>query len=114
MVQVQKYFGKEYFNPLLHFVVCYGKEVKTEDEALRLSCKIAEFYQYQFQVFGGIHCKKNNESKYHLHLMVNAVSYVNGAMVNSWIPYLEEFRKYVSLVTGQPVQLKIGNMKEDI
>lgn len=114
MVKVQKYFGKTDFNPLLHFVVCYGKNVKTEKKALKLSLRIAEYFQYQYQILGAIHQKDWRESKYHLHLMVNAVSYLNGTMVNSWKPYIEDFRKYVMLVTGQPVYFEAMLYTDDI
>lgn len=117
MLLTRRYFGKESRNPLVHFVFAFDTKVKTEKEAVDLSIRIAEYYQDRYQLLWGIHKKHDkveNVMRYHMHLIINSVSYIDGKMISTWLTEIEYFRMYIQSVTNSLVQFYFAGYKDDV
>lgn len=89
MTKVKEFYGKTEFNPLFHIVVSFDvEEVFDPFTALDIAPKICEFFSYDFQVLWAVHykpqydCRENIASEYHIHILVNSVSYRDGKMLD--------------------------------
>ena len=112
MLAVKKYYNKTSDNPLLHIVVSYDQSVKDIFTACKYSAKIASFfggYQYAYCT----HEKDRECSWFHMHLIVNSVSYVNGHLISSWIGNLHQFCAHISAITHQSTWLSIKTKTND-
>lgn len=112
MLAVKQFYRKTSDNPLLHIVVSYNEKVKDIITATRLSTKIAGFfngYQYVYCT----HEKERECSWFHMHLVINSVSYLNGNLISSWVGYMQQFCAHVSAITGQRTWLSIKTKTND-
>ena len=114
MMQVRKYFRKTGGNPLLHYIFSFDKRVKDEEAAIRYSRKIIAYFQDKYQVICAIHHKEREYSHYHVHIVVNSVSYVDGRMIDSYLPEIEKFRKHIAAVTMSLVPFHFAGYQEDV
>ena len=106
MLCVKKYFQKTSGNPLFHFVIVHeSRNVYDESQAVYLSKKIAEYFKDRYQVIWSVHRKgmkakgKYPGSKYHTHLLINSVSYVDGKMYAGNQRDIYGFLEYIKQVT---------------
>ena len=103
MLAVKKYYGKTTGNQPIHLVVSYDDLVKTEEQACALTCRMAAYYKDNYQVLFCTHekdrlCEKYN---YHMHMIINSVSYRDGKMFISSIENMNRFCEYVTEITGR-------------
>lgn len=112
MLAVKQFYHKTSDNPLLHIVVSYNNCVQDILTAARLSAKIATFftgYQYVYCT----HFKDRECSHFHMHLVINSVSYIDGHLISSWLGNLHQFCGHVAAITHQSTWLSIKTKTND-
>ena len=112
MLAVKNFYHKTSDNPLLHIVVSYSDNVTDISTATRLSAKIASFfngYQYVYCT----HEKDGECSCFHMHLVINSVSYLDGNLISSWIGNMQHFCAHVAAITGQKTWLSLKVKSND-
>ncbi len=112
MLAVKQFYRKTSDNPLLHIVVSYNEKVKDIITATHLSTKIAGFFN-EYQYVYCTHEKDRECSWFHMHLVINSVSYLNGNLISSWVGYMQQFCAHVSAITGQRTWLSIKTTTND-
>ena len=112
MLAIKKYYGKTSGNQLIHLIISYDSLVTAEGQACALSCKLASYYQNSYQVLFCTHAKDRSCSNYHMHMIVNSVSYRDGKMFNSSIENMNQFCDYVTNVTGRRSRVYFGKESE--
>lgn len=100
MMCVREHFGKVSGNPLMHFIVSFDECAHKDDDTCMLAYKITSYFKMDYQAVWCVHAKKRSCSRYHVHIVINSVSYVNGKMYNSSPQVIIEFCKNVTKVTG--------------
>lgn len=108
MMCVREYFGKVSGNPLMHFIVSFDECVHKDKGACILGDRIASYFKMDYQTLWCVHAKKRSYSRYHVHIVINSVSYINGKMYNSSRDVISEFCKYVMRVTGVECRYYFG------
>lgn len=98
---VKNYYQKEDFNPLVHFVVAFGKGVDTKEKAVFCTYMIAQYFSSEYQVIYCIHKKDAGNSSYHAHIIVNSVSYRDGYMMETGWYEMNKVCELVSKVTHE-------------
>lgn len=103
MMAVKNYFGKTSGNQLMHLVVSFEKRVSDIETALDYAYKIAMYYGNRFQTVFAVHekdCyyKGQLRSCYHVHFILNSVSYVDGKMFAQSKGELYQFMKYIGKI----------------
>ena len=106
MLKVKNFYHKTSDNPLLHIVVSYSDNVTDISTATRLSAKIAGFFN-RYQYVYCTHEKDRECSCFHMHLVINSVSYLDGKLISSWVGYMQQFCAHVAAITGQKTWLSI-------
>lgn len=101
MLATRQYFGKLSGNPLVHIIIAYNDSVKDLITAARYGLECAKHFSDRFQVLYCTHAKDFNCGKFHTHIIINAVSYINGQMIQTGYDEMNVFCSYVSQVTGQ-------------
>ena len=114
MLAVKKYYGKTTGNQLIHLVISYDDLVKTEEQACALTYRLAAYYKDNYQVLFCTHekdrlCPRYN---YHMHMMINSVSYRDGKMFISSIENMNRFCEYVTEITGRKSRLYFAKERE--
>lgn len=100
MMAVKKYFGKTSGNPLIHLIISYDDCVRDILDAVETSKSIVSYFTPRYQLIWALHHKERGCSKYHLHIVLNSVSYVDGKMAHTGIYEVNQFAQYVSSCTG--------------
>lgn len=100
MLFVKKYFHKTEDNPLMHFIISFDDDVKSYDKAKLYAIKIGSFFKCRHQILWCVHRKERRNSHYHLHMIVNSVSFVDGKLYDSSPDNLCDFCKWIENVTG--------------
>ena len=106
MRNIKKYFGKTSGNQLVHFVVCFNNEVDDLTTAEKYARKIAEYYKSRYQILYAIHqeLRLTNsgyaKSWFHIHIVMNSVSFVDGKMFADNKKDIGRFMEYILKVTG--------------
>lgn len=106
MRSVKKYFVKTSGNQLVHFVVCFNKDVIQLSTAVEYARKIAEYYKSRYQILYAVHqelrCAESGYGKslYHVHIVMNSVSFVDGKMFADNKKDIGRFMKHILKVTG--------------
>lgn len=86
---VKKYFGKTSGNPVFHFIVVYNAKSTwgyNDEHTAEMSHRIASYFSDRYQIVYGIHHKPcynkcgKCTSLYHVHFIMNSVSYIDGKM----------------------------------
>lgn len=105
MMYVKRYFSKTSGNQLMHFVVSFDvRSVNDEDTALRCGYRIAQYFDDRFQTVFSVHEKDSCynsklKSMYHVHLILNSVSFIDGKMFAEGKGELASFAEYIGNVT---------------
>ena len=106
MRNVKKYFGKTSGKQLVHFVVCFNNEVDDITTAKRYARKIVEYYKSRYQILYAIHQELRHtksgyaKSWFHVHIVINSVSFVDGKMFADNKKDIGRFMEYISKVVG--------------
>lgn len=98
---IKIYYGKEFNNPLIHYIVSYDGCVKSADKACNVTQKISEYFTESYQLIWAVHHRPREESDYHAHIILNSVNYKNGMMYHSDIGEIKRFCYHVRKVTGR-------------
>lgn len=85
-------------------IVSFDEHVQDDELAMSFAERIAKFYKDSFQVFWGVHKKKHGRSNYHMHMAINAVSYVNGKMFHSDFGAVNQLANHIRNITLVPVR----------
>ena len=101
MLYTRQFFNKVSGNPLVHIVIAYNNEVKDIETAAYYGQKCAQYFGDRFQVLFCNHMRDNNCCRFHTHVIINAVSYVNGMMITTGWEEMNAYCDYVTAVTGQ-------------
>jgi hypothetical protein len=100
MVFVKEYFHRTQDNPLIHFIVSFGDEVKTYKKAKALAVLIGAFFGGEYQLLWAVHQKKRGGSMFHIHFIMNSVSFIDGKLYNSSKKNIYDFCQYIERVSG--------------
>ena len=109
MYATRKYFNKVSGNPLVHIVIAYNDQVKDLATAAQYGQQCARYFANKFQV---LYCTHENDTTcgtIHTHIVINAVSYINGSMIVTGYNEMNEYCNYVSQVTGQRCRFYFDN-----
>lgn len=101
MMATRRYFGKVSGNPLVHIVVAYNGEIRDIETATRFGQQCAQYFANKFQVMYCSHNKDMGCSSFHTHIIINAVSYINGQMIQTSYDEMKEYCDFVTQITGQ-------------
>ena len=101
MLTTRKYFHKVSGNPLVHIVIAYNNKIKDISVAAYYGQQCAQYFANRFQVLYCTHEKDTTCGSLHSHIIINAVSYVNGQMITTGYDEMKAFCDYVIQVTGQ-------------
>ncbi len=103
---VRRYFGKVSGNQVVHFVVVLDTRFRNLDAAVKAGYRIADFFRNEYQLLFGVHeqTMENRRGKprsfYHIHIVMNPVSFVNGKMyANDWAD-VTQFIQHLQQATG--------------
>ena len=103
---VKRYFGKVSGNQVVHFVVVLDTRFRNLEAAVNAGYRIANFFSNEYQLLFGVHeqTMENRRGKprsyYHIHIVINPVSFVNGKMYsNDWTDVMQ-FKQHVQQATG--------------
>ncbi len=107
MVCVQRYFGMEEPLEMIHLIVDYGDLVKDDETASAYSESCAEYFCRNHQIYHCTHQDMQSLS-YHVHLLINPISYLDGKILNPNIENMNRFCQYISESTSRSCQC-IGN-----
>ena len=108
MVSVRQYYEKTSGNPLMHFMISFDETVQTEEAAIMLTQSLAAFFRTRYQVLYCVHEKRRGCSLYHAHIVINAVSFVDGLMYNSNVDEINRYANYVAEMTTRRVRWVFG------
>lgn len=109
MMQTRRYFNKTSGNPLVHIVVAYTRNLKTLEQATKYGDAIARMFADRFQVMYCTHNYDDYCNWYHTHIIVNSVSYINGAMIETGYDEMRCFCNKVSNLLGEYCQFYFDN-----
>ena len=104
MVAVRKYFGKVSGNPLMHFIISFDEKVVTLNQAIDSASQLTNFFSNEYQGVWCVHYKKRAGSYFHVHIVMNTVSFVNGKMYHSSASEIARFRDYAKCVLDSDVR----------
>lgn len=108
MVSIRQYFDKTSGNPLMHFIISFDEVVQKEDDAIMFTKNLASFFSSRHQVLYCVHYKPRNCSLYHAHIIINAVSFVNGMMYNSSAAEINMYANYATELLCRRVRWHFG------
>lgn len=113
MMYTKRYFNKTSGNPLVHIIVGYTKNVTSMNAAAVYGNSIARMFADRYQV---LYCTHQYDDEYynwyHTHLIVNSVSYVNGAMMETGYREMNQFCKQLSGLLNEPCTFIFKNKSE--
>lgn len=84
-----------------HIVVAYNDSVKDLNTAARFGQQCAQFFSSRFQLLYCTHEKDFQCGNFHTHIIINAVSYINGQMIQTGYGEMKAYCDFVTQVTGQ-------------
>ncbi len=100
MMFVKNYFHRTTDNPIMHFIVSFDDKVRTYERAKALAVIICAYFKCRYQLLWAVHRKVRGDSTYHLHIIMNAVSFVDGKLYNSSRENLGKFCYHIQNCTG--------------
>ena len=101
MLMTRQYFNKVSGNPLVHIVIAYNDKVKDIAVAAKYGQKCAMYFTGKYQVLYCTHLKDTDCGSMHTHIIINAVGYHSGQMIQTGYEEMYFFCQHVSKVTGQ-------------
>lgn len=93
MMNVKQYFRKTQGRQARHFIVSFDDYVCMGSQADHLARQICEYYYNTFQIMYSVHEDTDN---YHIHFVMNTVSWVDGHMFSEGPAELQQFKNYVN------------------
>lgn len=93
MMDVKQYFRKTQGRQARHFIVSFDDYVCMGRQADHLARQICEYYYNTFQIMYSVHEDTDN---YHIHFVMNTVSWVDGHMFSEGPAELQQFKNYVN------------------
>ncbi|MBR0484087.1 MAG: relaxase/mobilization nuclease domain-containing protein [Oscillospiraceae bacterium] len=99
MLAVRRYYGKISGNPLIHFIISFEGDVEDKLTAWNHGHRIASYFDGTYQTIWCIHQKKRGFSRFHMHIIVNSVSYTTGKMFVSGVEEMKRFQEHIERVT---------------
>lgn len=99
MMLVKRYFSKTSGNQLMHFIVSFDvRSVQDANTALHYGYRIAQYFGNRFQIVFSVHEKNSYydgriKSMYHVHMILNSVSFTDGKMFAEYIGKVTRSRK---------------------
>lgn len=112
MMAVKEYYGKEKNCPLIQAIVSYDEPNLTVQQACQYTAQIAEYFDGEYQTLWCTHAADHECSQYHMHMLINPVSYKDGKMMNTSRKNYGNFERHVQEVTGHKTNLKFGKDKK--
>ncbi len=109
MVATRRYFGKVSGNPLVHVVISYDSSVTDLEQAAQYAAQCAGYFTSRYQVIWCTHEHDTTNGSLHTHILINAVSYIDGKMIITGYNEMNAFCNYVSQVTGQKCRFSFDN-----
>ena len=97
---VKNYFHKTQENPLIHFIISFGDEVRKYEKAKAYAVLIGAVFKCRYQLIWAVHQKKRGDSLFHIHIIMNSVSFVDGKLYDSSKENLSKFCDEVERITG--------------
>ena len=104
MLFIKVCYGKESGNPLIHIIVSLDQCAQTIEKACEYADEFARYYKNKYQVIWAVHEKERGASRFHVHLIINSVSYVNGKMFHGDLSEMNAYSRYISKLTKQKVR----------
>jgi len=108
MMALKEYYEKEDNCAFIHAIVSYGEPNLTAEQACQYTKQIASYFEDEYQTLWCTHAADHGCSQYHMHMLINPVSYKDGKMMNTSQANYKDFEKHVQEVTGQKTDLKFG------
>ena len=109
MLATRQYFGKVSGNPLLHIVIAYDITVQDLATAARYGDFGARFFAERFQLLYCTHEKDFEYGHFHTHIIINAVSFVDGYMIQSGPEEMRAYCDYLETMIGQKCDFEFDN-----
>lgn len=106
MMHVKEHFSKTSGNQLIHIIVSFGNTVYDDKTAIEMGEKIAVYYSGKYQLIWGIHKLTHGESMYHMHIIINSVSYIDGKMFDSYYNNMIYYCYYIEQVINDNFYLE--------
>ena len=106
---VKRYFDKTSGNPVFHFVVSFTTKTTRYNDIEYTEClcrNIANYFTDRYQIVWCIHEKRTSakyggiSSVYHVHFVMNSVSYIDGKMFSGSHADIYSFLEHIKSVTG--------------
>ena len=110
MMKVKNYYQKSGDNPMFHFIISFGANVKKEWQAINKSYYIARYFKDQYQVLWCVHQKTRGDSRYHIHMIVNSVNLIDGKLLNITYRFMRNFCDYISEIVGDYCRYKLASL----
>lgn len=110
MEYVKRYFHRTVDNPLVHLIISFPKEVKTLEKAIELAILIAFFFKSEYQVIWCIHYKATERSLYHIHMILNPMSFKTGLLYNTSRQNMAEFCEHIKCHTHMNADFFFGGL----
>lgn len=120
MKTIKKMFNKESGNPLAHIIVSFSGSVNDLETALKYADVCAVYFSNRFQVYYCLHNKDAGCSHYHVHMIINSVSYKNGKMISTGDDTMSPYTEFVSKLLNEyshyyfPTKKEIKEAKGDL
>lgn len=106
MHYIKIYYGKESRNPLIHIMISLDDCAQTKEKACEFAEKFARYYKNDYQVLWALHGKERGSSKYHIHMILNSVSYVNGKMFHGDVGEMKKYCNFIAKTTHRKTYLE--------
>lgn len=79
MHMVKEVYGQTSGTQLRQFVLSFSdwetERIKSVDELKEIACRVCYYYAQSFQIIFGVH----NDGRYHIHFVMNTVSFCDGS-----------------------------------
>ena len=96
--RIKALYGKTDGKQLKHIVVAFNPSTSINEESIHwIAWYIAAYFHYaSYQVFYGIHeTQIKKRTAYHIHLIVNTVSFATGLRLNWFVTDKDNFIQYI-------------------
>lgn len=97
-IKVQKKYGKASQRRLYHLFISFPKEIDDANYVKLVAENVANMLFDKHQIYYGVHEDTDN---LHIHMAINAVSYVDGRKWHQSKKELEEMKKKISKVAKE-------------
>ena len=102
MMAVKQYYHQTSMNPLIHIVVSLDGFCDNEQFAAYAAPLIAGYFREQYQLLWCVHHKDEENSHYHIHILLHSVNVMNGKLFHSGPYEINGICYHVKAITGIP------------